>query len=96
MRDDEHSYFAEIQGDINRTSVELLLIDADVALTFISIAETAEGRETVERNIHNARKAHDSIQHLRVRYILTDTQTKTLNSRVLEVRRRLEALGEKL
>ena len=50
------------RAEINLTSVELLLTDAELALTFISIAETPDSPETAERNIHNARKAHGSIQ----------------------------------
>jgi hypothetical protein len=82
-----------IRDDINQTSVELLLTDSNVALTFLSIAETTENRETAERNIHNAHKAYDSIQNFRLRYVFTDAQTATLNSNLGEVKARLEALG---
>lgn len=94
MLDHKQDGFYQTQEDINLISVELLLIDANVALTFLSIAEAAENKETADRNISNARKAYDSIQTFRTRYVLTDPQTVTLNLNLGQARARLEALGQ--
>ena len=94
MEDDRPISFAATRQDINRTGIELLLTDASVALTFLSIVDTTSNRETAERNMKNARKAYDSVQHLRVGHLLTDAETVTLDSRLAEVKLRLEALGE--
>ena len=83
-----------IREDINHTSVEILLTDSNVALTFLSVAETTENRETANRNIHNARRAYDSIQSSCVRYLFTEAQTMTLDTNLGEVKARLEALGQ--
>ena len=94
MQDDEQHQSPTIREDINRTCVELLLTDSNVALTFLSIAETTENQETADRNVHNARKAYDFIQSSRVRYVFTDAQTMTLDTNLVEAKARLEALGQ--
>ena len=94
MHDDEQANFSKLRESINRTSVDFLLTDADVALTFISVAETTSNQETAERNTHNAHKAYRTIQNLRAKYVLTDSEADTLDSRLAEVKLRLEALGQ--
>jgi hypothetical protein len=48
------------KSDTNYDSVELLLTDLDVAMTFLDVAETSKIPETVTRNHTNARVAYDS------------------------------------
>ena len=94
MANDEQRHYATIREDSNRASVEVLITDSGVALTFLSIAETTHNPETAARNIHNARKAYDWIQDFRVRYVLTDAQTSTLDANLGKAKLRLEALGQ--
>ena len=94
MQDDEQHQSPTIREDINNTCVEVLLTDSNLALTFLSVAETTENKETADRNVHNARKAYDSIQSSRVRYVLTDAQTTILDTNLGEVKARLEGLGK--
>jgi hypothetical protein len=94
MHDDEQRDFADIREDLNSTSIDLLLTDARLALTFLSTAETTESRETAERNIRNARKAYEFVQKCRLRYLFTESEAAELNSTLVQVKRRLEALGE--
>src|SRR5688572_12157663 len=45
----------------DRGIIEFLLIDLDVALTFLDVAETTEFRNTAERNHRNARAAYNTV-----------------------------------
>ena len=91
---DENERSKGIREDVNRTSVEFLLIDSALAGTFLTIAERTGDRLIADRNILNARKAYDTIQHLRGGYVLTQMQADTLNETLLDVRTRLVALGQ--
>jgi hypothetical protein len=44
--------------------VEFLLVDLDVGMTFLDVAEASRIEETKHRNRNNARKAYDTVLHL--------------------------------
>lgn len=69
-------------------------LNPNVAQTFTATAETTDNGGDAERNIRNAPKAYDSIQSFRRRYVLTDTQTGTLDLKLADVKVWLEALWE--
>jgi hypothetical protein len=50
--------------DLIQTGVEFLLVDLDVAITFMDVAETFRIEEIKHRNHNNARKACDTVLHL--------------------------------
>jgi hypothetical protein len=62
--------------DPDRPGAAFLLIDLELANTFLDIADTAHG-ETRERNIVNAWTAHNSITNLSSRDGLTDSELLT-------------------
>jgi predicted negative regulator of RcsB-dependent stress response len=75
------------QGRVGFIQTELRL-----ALTFLDVADTTRARQTRERNIENAQKARDEVQHL-LRQGLACTQEEraqiehglaTLNARLAE------------
>ena len=80
--------------EINATSVELLFTDTGLGRTFADIAASSQNAETVKRNITNARKAYDTVQRLRLRLNLIETQERDLDERLLDLKTSLAALGE--
>ena len=97
MADQEHEFerFDELREATSSASIDLLLTDARLGLTFITVAETATSDEGRERNIGNARKAHDWVCSKRPAFVLTDSQNRDLDSMLRELKSRLEALGQK-
>jgi len=60
--------------------VSFLLVDLDLANTFLDIADSTELAETRERNISNAWTAHNSITNFASRIHLTDSERLTITS----------------
>ena len=80
--------------DRNRILVELLLADADLAMTFIAIAETGPAQETTRRNIANASKAYDDICKRRPSVGMSPQDAKTLRQKLDKVREGLRSFGQ--
>jgi hypothetical protein len=81
---------------LNSTNVDFLKIDVETALTFTKIALEADDREKRDRNRKNARKAYDTILHLRNKVEFSPSQDKYMNEKLERLKRDLITLGEKL
>jgi hypothetical protein len=79
-----------------RSQIEFLLIDIDLAFTFLNIASTTENPETRERNRRNARIAYDSVARLASRPILSGRNLDLVWERMAHLKRALELFEEKL
>lgn len=75
----------------NRAIVDLLLVDANMAHTFLDLARTAKTRELKIRRINRAAEAYNFICQRMPLVRLTPSETRTLNHklRALEIRFRL-------
>jgi hypothetical protein len=78
----------------NQGIIEFLLIDLDVALTFMDVAETTEFRDTAERNHHNARCVYDTVITKLREVKLNAEQHATFESKLAVLRTRLQAVGQ--
>ena len=78
----------------NQGIIEFLLIDLDVALTFMDVAETTEFRSTAERNHRNARSAYDTVIAKLREVTPNDAQQAVLDRKIAELRGRLEGVGQ--
>jgi hypothetical protein len=73
-----------------RSQIEFLLIDIDLAFTFLNIASATENPETRERNQRNARTAYDSVARLASRPILSVSNMDLVWERMAHLKRALE------
>jgi hypothetical protein len=74
--------------------IEFLLVDLDIALTFMDVAETTEFRGTAQRNHKNARKAYDMVVSKLREVSPTEAQQSALNQKLALLRVRLQDVGE--
>ena len=81
---------------LNATNADFLKIDAETALTFTQIALEADAPEKRDRNRKNARKAYDTILHLRKKVEFSPSQDKFMNEKIEQLKGDLITLGEKL
>jgi hypothetical protein len=81
---------------LNATNADFLRIDVETALTFTQIALEADDPEKRDRNRKNARKAYDTILHLREKVEFNPPQHKYMNEKLEQLKRDLITLGEKL
>jgi hypothetical protein len=50
--------------DVNQSGVEFVLIDLDVGMTFMDVADASRVADTMSRNHNNARRAYDAVLRL--------------------------------
>jgi hypothetical protein len=80
--------------DLIQTGVEFMLIDLDLAMTFMDVAEGSRLEDTKHRNHKNARKAYDAVlQHLEK--LKPDArQRRVIDAMLARLKTRLETAGE--
>jgi hypothetical protein len=78
----------------NQTGVELLLVDLDLALTFLDVADTSHIEETRQRNRNNARKAYDTVLRLLETLKPDAGQRRAIDAKLVLLKTRLQAVGE--
>jgi len=78
----------------NQGVIEFLLIDLDIALTFMDVAETTEFRGTAERNHRNALMAYNTVISKLREVTLTPAQQAVFDKKLGQLRTRLEAVGQ--
>jgi hypothetical protein len=78
----------------NKIGAEFLLIDSEIALTFSGLA--LGSRDPEKRNIRTrtARKAYDTITHLRKGIKLTDAEQSKLDANLNRLKSELRTLGQ--
>jgi hypothetical protein len=79
---------------LNSSSAEFLKVDAETALTFSRLALETDDPEKKERNRKNARRAYDTILHLRGNVSFTHSQEAYLREKMGRLKSDLERLGE--
>lgn len=79
--------------DANEAGVNLLMTDAEIALTFLDAAKITSDAAGAARKIREARRAYDSILHLIPRFTLSEEQSETLDERLSLLRERLRRIG---
>jgi hypothetical protein len=83
-------------ADLNRTKIDLIFTDLEVAFTFAALAATSENPDTRNRNRANSRKAYLAIRDkLLPLSNPNDSERAKIIGRLGELRRCLERLGEK-
>jgi hypothetical protein len=82
--------------ELNQTGVEFLLLDLDLALTFLDVSETSHVEETTRRNHLNARKAYDAVSHLLKTVTLDEGQRQMMDAKLSLLKKRLQAVGQQL
>jgi hypothetical protein len=80
-------------ADVNEASVTLLLTDAEVALTFLDMAEVTSFPESRSRQIGEALTAFRSITKLSPRFVFTREQRRSLDEKLSVLRTRLLDAG---
>jgi hypothetical protein len=90
----EISKLSKLESDLNRTRVETILSDLQVALTFAEIAETSRDAATRKRNRSHVRKAVRQIQDIFLPSCSPDTSQRTEIDRILgQLQQQLERWG---
>jgi hypothetical protein len=87
------SGFLNEQYHANQNGINFLLIDLDVAMTFIAVAETSRNEAVVRRNYDNARKAHDAVAHLLEKLTPNAEERKVIDAKLAVLKIRLQAVG---
>lgn len=81
------------RSDCNNAGIEFVLIDLDVAVTFMDVAAVSRLQETIDRNHKNARHAYDSVLRL-LRNLRPDAaQRGAIDRKITVLKARLEAVG---
>ena len=79
---------------LNQSGVDFLLIDLDLAMTFMDVASGSNIQATISRNHNNARKAYDSVVHLLGKLTPDAGQREEIESKLALLKTRLEAVGQ--
>ncbi len=86
----------ESNGDSNEASVQFLLMDLDLALTFMDVAKVTGDEETMHRNHANARAAFDNVLHQLERFTPSAPQQLIIDEKLAILKLRLIAVGQRL
>jgi hypothetical protein len=80
----------DASSSLNKTGVEFLIADLDLALTFLEVADGSLNLETKQRNHRNARNAYDTVVRLlpgvrpeKVQRVEIDQKLKLLKTRLV-------------
>jgi hypothetical protein len=85
----------ELHGELNRTEIETIFADLELALTFADRASLSDNPETCVRNRANAREAYFQIRDKFLpRCSPDDFQRARIDEKLRELRHRLKDLGE--
>jgi hypothetical protein len=73
----------------NRARYDLVLVDAELALTFLDLADFAESQEQREHRLDEAKRAYDTVLKALPTLYLTTPQRIMLNQKLAMIRVRL-------
>ena len=91
----EPHQYPTLRDDFERLTLEVLLTDVDLALTFTDVAHNLSGQGAIEQTVRNARRAYNVISGKRSNLAISEDDSRQLDSKLNLLRRRLEELGEK-
>ena len=83
----------ELRERANALSADLLLIDTEMALTLLNLADTTRSRESRMRRRKEARKAYETILRLLPKVEMTDKQRAAIEQGLGSLHRRLLRVG---
>ena len=83
-----------LNAQTNRLRANFLQIDCETALTFSSIALETRNEERRKSATQAARKAYDTIMHLREGTDLSDAERNKLEVNLMRLKSELQRLGE--
>ena len=83
-----------VHNQIKRTSVELLIADLELGLTFLDVADTSINEQTIRRNSRNGRNVYDTALRLLPRLTLNKEERQTIEDKLATLKKRLAAVGE--
>ena len=83
-----------LRGWSNRLGADFLQIDSEIALTFSGLAVQARDPRRKRRTIRAARKAYDTILHLRENITLNEAESERLDANLERLKSELQRLGE--
>jgi hypothetical protein len=86
----------DVFSDLNNTGVEFLIIELDLASTFLDIADASRLEETKCRNHKNARRAYDTVLAFLPKLTMNEVERQLMESRLTLLKTRLEAVRERL
>lgn len=89
----EDNSFARTLSDANQISVDFLINDVRIALTFLDLAETTKIARDRLRRIGEAKQAYDSILSFLPCATPTDEQKEVLSRGLKVLKERLRVLG---
>lgn len=78
-------------SETEKTFIELLLTDLDVAMTFLNVANTTQSKETARRNYENAQRAYDQVVGILQAVTLSDEQQALFDRKLSLLKSRLLA-----
>jgi hypothetical protein len=85
----------EIFRAVNQNGVNFVLLDLDVGMTFMDVAEASCVEETTRRNHNNARKAHDAVLRLLENLTPSLSERQAIDAKLAILRDRLQAVGQR-
>lgn len=85
---------ASLFEQTNRASVNLLLTDVDIALTYINIADTSKTESRAKQAVRDARRAYDVICEKRPRFYFSEQEAHELERKLVKLKDGLKRHGE--
>jgi hypothetical protein len=86
--------YLQLRKDFNRLSVDFLKVDAELALTFASVAQNLHHKQAGAESVRHARTAFDYISERRSQIPISRADAIELDRKLAFLRKRLEGLGE--
>jgi hypothetical protein len=80
-------------GNVKESWGDFLLVDLDLAMTFMDIAKASRIEETTRRNHDNARKAYNTALRLLEKLKLDAGQRKAIDVKMALLKTRLQTVG---
>jgi hypothetical protein len=87
---------SERRNDYHQSGFQFINAELDTGLTFLRIALGAKGRNKIERNRMNARKAYDSALHFLPSTSLSAEEARMIKEKIASLESGLVKLGEVL
>jgi hypothetical protein len=80
----------QMRDQANKAKSDLLFSDAELALTFLDLADSTKIEEDRERRLREAKRAYDSISQMLPTVYLTAQQRTLMNQRLDAIKARLQ------
>lgn len=85
--------FTQLKNESNETGVQFILVELEMGLSFLEMADHSSRPERQIRLYGEAKKAHDTIMGFMPRFTFTSSQQSVIDAKLHHLRSRLELLG---